>query len=62
MITEKFDDLITHLASCNGTCMEELQKRIDDGDLSEEEASYVYIYTLLRKLHTRVDNMVVRVL
>lgn len=60
MITKKFDKLIKYLATCNGTTAHELQKRIDLGEISEEEAVYVHIYAALKRLHQHVDTMVGR--
>ncbi len=60
MITVKFKKLIAYLSTRNGTCAQELQDKVDRGELSEEEAVYVRIYALLQRTHRQVDRMMSR--
>ncbi len=55
MITDKYSDLIAHIASCNGTGELELQRKVDQGVLSADDSIMVYMYATLRKINQRLD-------
>lgn len=57
MILEKFSDLITFLASCNGTCDEELAKRVKEGELTSDEAVYVGVYAKMRRMRNEIARL-----
>jgi len=61
MITKKFEGLIDYLSTRNGTCAQELRERVTRGELSEEEAAYVHIYSLLKRVRDQLDGMMVKV-
>jgi hypothetical protein len=55
MIKEKFGKLITFIESCNGTGHQELIKRINAGEITEEDAVLVELYAKLNELDTRLS-------
>jgi len=57
MVLEKFSELISYLATCNGTCEEELLERVRAGELTSSEAAYVGIYAKMRRLSYRISKI-----
>jgi len=57
MVHEKFEELIQHLASCNGTSDTELEKHISLGEVTEGEAGLIRFYVSIEKLKWKLDNI-----
>jgi 3-oxoacyl-(acyl-carrier-protein) synthase len=57
MITAKFAELITFIASCNGTGKREIEKRVELGELTAEEAAYILFHATAKKIHDRLESM-----
>jgi len=57
MIYDKFYCLIKYLVKCNGTCKEELEKRVENGDVTSEEAVLINYYVEAEKLIDKLDMM-----
>ena len=57
MITDRFSDLITFIASCNGTGKQELATRVDKEEVTEDEAAIIFYYASLEKIQTQLDEI-----
>ena len=57
MITEKFKDLIAYIAACNGTGQQELDQKVVSGLISKSDATLVFYYANIKKLHDKLDNI-----
>jgi len=57
MITTRYAQLIQFIASCNGNGREELQARIDDGEISDRDAAIVYAYATIKKIDWKLDSI-----
>ena len=57
MIFTEYKNLIEFISSCNGTGKKELQKRVDNGELSGDEADYVFLYACMHKINAQLDDI-----
>ena len=57
MIHERFAELISQLAKCNGTSDSELEKHISIGEVTEGEAGLIRFYVSIEKLKGKLDNI-----
>ena len=52
---QKFNDYVTKIAACNGTGRQELDKLIQTGEITEEEAEMIYIYAKALEVSTALE-------
>jgi len=55
MVTERFEELIAYVASCNGTGRKELDQKVAAGVLSEDDAVLVFYYASIRQINDKLD-------
>jgi hypothetical protein len=57
MVTERYEELIDYLASCNGTGRKELDQKIAAGEINKDDAQLVFYYASIKKLNRKLDNI-----
>lgn len=57
MIREQYKDLIEYISSCNGTGRDELKKRVKKGEITQDDADYIFVYACMHKIHAQLDGI-----
>lgn len=50
------NSLVDRIAKCNGSAEQELNRLIEEGKITREEAAVIHLRASLQKMHTSLDS------